>query len=56
MYDIRELAEIVREVVSGHPVTKVLLVGSYAQDTATETSDVDLVLDGDDNNAARKRK
>ena len=48
MYSIQELASIVKEAVAGHPVSSVTLVGSYAKNSATECSDVDLVLDGDD--------
>jgi len=48
MYDIREITEIVKEIVTGHPITKVVLVGSYAKKTATETSDIDIVLEGED--------
>ena len=47
MYSIKELTEIVNEIVPGHPVKKVVLVGSYARETATEDSDVDLVLDAE---------
>ena len=48
MYSIEELASIVKEAVAEHPVSSVILVGSYAKNNATECSDVDLVLDGDD--------
>jgi predicted nucleotidyltransferase len=48
MYSIAELTEIIREIVSGQPITKVVLVGSYARNEATETSDIDIVLDGED--------
>ena len=48
MFSIPELAEIIKEVVSPYPVSKVYLVGSYAKDSATDESDIDLVLDGDD--------
>jgi predicted nucleotidyltransferase len=48
MYSIEELTAIVNDVVAGHPVTRVVLTGSYAKGTATDTSDIDLVLDGGD--------
>ena len=48
MYSIKELTEIVCETVAGYPVTRVILVGSYARNAATNNSDVDLVLDGND--------
>jgi predicted nucleotidyltransferase len=48
MYSIGELTAIIRGVVSNYPVTKAILVGSYAKNTPSEASDVDLVLDGDD--------
>ena len=47
MYKLEELTEIIREIVMEYPVTKVILVGSYAKNTATGISDVDLVLDGE---------
>jgi len=48
MYSIGELTTIVRGVVSNYPVTKAILVGSYARNAPTANSDVDIVLDGDD--------
>ena len=48
MYKIDELADIISTIVAPYPVRKVLLVGSYAHNTATEESDIDLVLDGED--------
>ena len=48
MYTIHELTTIVNEIVADYPVTRVMLVGSYAKNSATEISDVDLVLDGED--------
>ena len=47
MYSIKELASIVKEAVEGHPITRVTLVGSYAKNSATDASDIDLVLDGE---------
>ena len=47
IYNIDELAKIVNEIVAPYPVRKVTLVGSYANNTASETSDIDLVLEGD---------
>jgi predicted nucleotidyltransferase len=48
MYSINELREIVTETVTPYPVTKVIITGSYANNTASETSDIDIVLDGGD--------
>ena len=48
MYSIKELTGIVAKIVSNYHVNKVILVGSYARNTPTEASDVDLVLDGED--------
>jgi len=48
MYNIAELSATVNEIVATYPVTKVFLVGSYARNAATDTSDIDLVLEGDD--------
>lgn len=47
MYSIKELTAIVNEIVADSSVKKVILVGSYAQNTATNKSDIDLVLEGD---------
>ena len=48
MYSIKELTDIICETVTGYPVTRVVLVGSYARNAATDNSDIDLVLDGND--------
>jgi len=48
VYSIKELTGIVAKIVSNYHVNKVILVGSYARNTPTEASDVDLVLDGED--------
>jgi len=48
MYSVNELAAIVTDIVAPYSVTKVFLVGSYAKNAAVETSDIDLVIDGED--------
>ena len=48
MYSVEELSQSIREIVAGYPITKVILVGSYAQNAATNVSDIDLVIDGED--------
>ena len=48
VYSTEELTAIVNDVVSDYPIKRVYLVGSYAMNTATDDSDVDLVIDGED--------
>ena len=48
VYSIEELTAIVKDIVADYPDKRVILIGSYAKNTATDKSDVDLVLDGDD--------
>jgi len=48
VYLIDEIKSIVREIASDLPVSKVILVGSYARQSADESSDIDLVVDGQD--------
>ena len=45
MLDIAEIAIGVQEVAADYPVERVELFGSYAQDRATEKSDVDLLVE-----------
>jgi len=48
MYNITEIQSTVIDIVATLPITKVILVGSYAKNEATEQSDIDLVIDGND--------
>lgn len=48
MYDIQEIQSTVRDIAVTLPITRVILVGSYARNEATEDSDIDIVVDGDD--------
>lgn len=48
MYSVREIQFAVKSIAEALPVSKVILVGSYAKNEATEQSDIDLVVDGDD--------
>ena len=48
MYQIDEIQSIVKDAAATLPISRVVLVGSYAKNTATEKSDIDLVVDGAD--------
>lgn len=48
MYDTKEIQSTVRSIAAMLPISKVILVGSYARNEATELSDIDLVVDGKD--------
>jgi len=48
MYDVKEIQSKVTNIASLFPISKVILVGSYAKNEATEISDIDLVVDGND--------
>ncbi|MCL2079298.1 MAG: nucleotidyltransferase domain-containing protein [Oscillospiraceae bacterium] len=45
MLSIEELKSYIIPVVEKHPVERVILFGSYARGDASETSDVDLVVE-----------
>ena len=45
VYTIEELREIITPIAMRHNVKRVYLFGSYARGTATEESDVDLLID-----------
>lgn len=45
MVTFEEIREAVTHTIPKFPVKKVLLFGSYAEGTATETSDVDLIVE-----------
>ena len=48
MYDTKTIESTVRNIAAVLPISKVILVGSYAKNEATEQSDIDLVVDGKD--------
>jgi len=48
MYDTGEIQAKIKNIASTLPISKVILVGSYAKNEATEESDIDLVVDGKD--------
>lgn len=48
MYDTKEIQSKVKSIAVSLPISKVILVGSYAKNEATEQSDIDLVVDGND--------
>lgn len=45
IYTIEEIKTILQKVLKNMPVYTVILFGSYAKNTATKTSDLDLVID-----------
>ncbi|MCL2031359.1 MAG: nucleotidyltransferase domain-containing protein [Oscillospiraceae bacterium] len=48
MYQLSDIKRTVEAEAVSLPIEKVVLVGSYAKNEATETSDIDLVIDGKD--------
>ena len=48
MYDVDKIQAMVKNIASALPISRVILVGSYAKNEATERSDIDLVIDGQD--------
>ena len=47
IYTIEELKEIIQEILKNFSVKKAILFGSYAKNTSTSKSDIDLVIDSD---------
>lgn len=45
VYTIHEIKTILAEILKNLPVYRVILFGSYAKNTATGNSDLDLVID-----------
>lgn len=45
IYSIEEIKKILREILVNEPVNQVILFGSYAKQTATKQSDIDLLID-----------
>lgn len=45
IYTIEEIQEILKEILEGEQVNKVVLFGSYAKKKANKKSDIDLILD-----------
>ena len=45
VYSIEEIKQILKEILDTMPVYSVTLFGSYANNTATKVSDIDLVID-----------
>jgi len=48
MYNRAEIQSKVTSIAGVMPISKVILVGSYAKGAATEESDIDLIVDGED--------
>ena len=47
IYTIEEVKEIIQEILKNFSVKKAILFGSYAKNTPTSKSDIDLVIDSD---------
>lgn len=47
IYTIEELKEMLSEILKKFSVKKAILFGSYAKNTPTPTSDIDLVIDSE---------
>ena len=45
VYSVKQIADIVRPIAEQHHLKAVYLFGSYARGTATEQSDIDLLID-----------
>ena len=45
IYTIEEIKKILNEILKNEPVYQVILFGSYAKKEATNTSDIDLIID-----------
>ena len=45
VYTIEEIKKILKETLINMPVNSVILFGSYAKNTATKNSDIDLIID-----------
>ena len=45
IYSINDIKKLLREVLINTEVEKAILFGSYAKNTPTENSDIDLVID-----------
>lgn len=45
MTTVNEIREAVKDTAFKYPVKKVILFGSYAEGTATDSSDIDLVVE-----------
>ena len=45
VYTVEEIKQILNEILENMPVYSVILFGSYAKNTATKISDIDLVID-----------
>ena len=47
IYTIEELKNILKDIFKNFAVKKAILFGSYAENTPTEKSDIDLVIDSE---------
>ena len=45
MLSIEEIKSYIKPVIEKYPIEKVILFGSYARGDASDTSDVDLIVD-----------
>ena len=47
VYTVEEIRKILEEVLKDKPIYKAILFGSYAKNTPTEMSDIDILIDSD---------
>lgn len=45
VYSINDIKKMLREILNNTDVQKAVLFGSYAKNTPTETSDIDILID-----------
>ncbi|MBO4815811.1 MAG: nucleotidyltransferase domain-containing protein [Clostridia bacterium] len=47
IYSIKDIKKILKEIFSNTDVEKAILFGSYAKNTQTKNSDIDILIDSD---------
>ena len=47
IYSIEEISTMIKEILKSFSIKKAILFGSYAKNTPTSTSDIDIVIDSD---------
>ena len=47
IYSIEEISTMIKEILNSFSIKKAILFGSYAKNTPTSTSDIDIVIDSD---------
>lgn len=47
IYSVEEIKNMISEILNKFPVKKAILFGSYAKETQTPVSDIDIIIDSD---------